>query len=85
MPAPAGLDRPSSDRLGARHRDRDRHLPLQGKQEGKQGARGDDQSAAAELGKYEIFECLAGRTGDRAVSRLFEMCAIVRIETQDFA
>ena len=35
-------------------------------------------------GKYQIDDSLGDRIGQRAVSRLFEMCKEVRIQTQDY-
>jgi DNA replication protein DnaC len=39
----------------------------------------------AASGKYQIDDSLGDRIGQRAVSRLFEMCKEVRIQTQDTA
>ena len=38
----------------------------------------------AASGKYQIDDSLGDRIGQRAVSRLFEMCKEVRIQTQDY-
>ena len=35
-------------------------------------------------GQYRVKDTLAERIGERAVSRLFEMCAPIRIQTQDY-
>jgi DNA replication protein DnaC len=38
----------------------------------------------AESGQYRVKDSLSDRVGDRAVSRLFEMCRLVRVETDDY-
>jgi DNA replication protein DnaC len=42
------------------------------------------RSKDPETGQYRIADTLSDRIGDRAVSRLFEMCSPVRIRTQDY-
>ena len=42
------------------------------------------RSKDPETGNYRIADTLADRIGERAVSRLFEMCKSVRIRTQDY-
>ena len=72
-------------RLGGRHHQLHRHLPLRQPEAAHRhhqpagpgrGQRGDAESA---LGKPEYRETLADRIGARARSRLFEMCTVIRM------
>lgn len=38
----------------------------------------------AESGRYDLFDPLEDRIGQRAVSRLMEMCRLVRIDSEDY-